>query len=75
MNTYTLGGLRWAISAHGCDPARYLGEVRLLPAVEEREPGDWCDLVVRDEEQASRWTLVVVDDGDGKPGPRLTRAA
>jgi hypothetical protein len=57
-------GPRWTIARwpRRRDPARYLGELRRLPAADERRPGDWCDLVVRDEERAMRWTLVVVDD-------------
>lgn len=56
---------RWAIArtARGCDPTRYLGELRHLPAAEQRQPGEWCDLVLLDEQPVMRWTLVVVDDG------------
>jgi len=64
MSTY-VAGRRWAIArwADGCDPARYLGELRHLPAAERRQPGEWCDLVVRDEQQTTKWTLVILDDG------------
>lgn len=59
-------GRRWAIArtAHGRDPARYLGELPQLPAAEELQPGEWCDLVVRDrdEQQTTKWTLVILDD-------------
>jgi hypothetical protein len=56
---------RWAIArtARGCDPERYLGELRQLPAAEQREPGEWCELVLQDEDPAMRWTLVIVHDG------------
>jgi hypothetical protein len=59
---------RWAIAhrPRGCDPAGYLGELRHLPSADLRRPGDWCDLVVRDEDRALRWTLVVVDDDAGR---------
>ena len=64
MSTY-VAGRRWAIARRpdGCDPARYLGELRHLPAAERRQPGEWCDLVVRDERQTTKWTLVILDDG------------
>ena len=59
-------GRRWAIARtpHGRDPARYLGELPQLPAAEELQPGEWCDLVVRDrdEQQTTKWTLVILDD-------------
>jgi hypothetical protein len=58
-------GRRWAIArtAHGCDPARYLGELPQLPAAEQLQPGEWCDLVVRAEQRTTKWTLVILDDG------------
>jgi hypothetical protein len=59
-------GRRWAIArtANGRDPARYLGELPQLPAAEGLQPGEWCDLVVRDrdEQQTTKWTLVILDD-------------
>jgi len=68
VSSYT-AGRRWAIARKpdGRDPARYLGELRLLPAAERRQPGDWCDLVVRDEQQTTRWTLVILDDSAAIP--------
>jgi hypothetical protein len=56
-------GRRWAIArtAHGRDPARYLGELPHLPAAEQLEPGEWCDLIVRAERQTTKWTLVILD--------------
>jgi hypothetical protein len=58
-------GRRWAIArtAHGCDPARYLGELPHLPAAEQLQPGEWCELVVRADQQTTKWTLVILDDG------------
>ena len=57
-------GRRWVIArtAHGCDPKRYLGELPHLPAAEELQPGEWCDLVVQAEPQTTKWTLVILDD-------------
>ena len=63
MSTY-VAGRRWAIArrSDGCDPDRYLGELRHLPTAERRQPGEWCDLVVSGE-QTTKWTLVILDDG------------
>ena len=49
-------------NGRGCDPARYLGEVPQLPAAEQLQPGAWCNLVVRDEQRETKWTLVILDD-------------
>jgi hypothetical protein len=58
-------GRRWAIArtAHGRDPAKYLGELPQLPAAEDLQPGVWCDLVVRQKAQTTKWTLYILDEG------------
>jgi hypothetical protein len=51
-------GRRWALArGRERDPAKYLGKLRHIPAAVERRPGEWCEIVVRDE----HWALVVVD--------------
>jgi hypothetical protein len=52
----------WRIvhSRSGLDPAHYLGELSDLPTG-ERDPGEWCDVVVKDSEGVMRWTLLFVE--------------
>ena len=52
---------RWTIarSRVGLEPRRYLGELRELPR--ECKPGDWCDVVVLDEQGEMRWTFLFVE--------------
>src|SRR5712691_10029595 len=52
----------WTIvrSPDALDPQRYLGELTNLP-IGARDPGDWCDVVMRDREGAMRWTLVLLE--------------
>jgi hypothetical protein len=57
-------GRRWALArtTRACDPARYLGELPELPRADQLEPGEWCDLVVGDGTQTTKWTLMILDD-------------
>ena len=51
----------WTIVGPGreLDPNLYLGEFGELPS-ERGEPGEWCDVVVRDSLGEMRWTFVLV---------------
>jgi hypothetical protein len=59
--------VKWMLASSRADlePARYLGVLRDLPA--PGEPGDWCDVVVRDERGEMRWRVVVVDTARSTP--------
>ena len=53
--------VKWmlASSTTRLDAARYLGERRELP--QAGEPGQWCDVLVRDGDGDQRWRVVAVD--------------
>lgn len=55
--------LIWAMAQgrERLDPGQYLGRVSELPP--PTYPGDWCDVVVEDDEGAMHWTLVTIEVG------------
>ena len=58
------------------DPARYLGEFGDLP-LRDGQPGDWCEVVMRDSHGEMRWTLVAAKGQSlcvtGESGLRASR--